>query len=1058
MWWFPAVAVAASYDPELTWRTITTAHFELHFHQGEEALADELSETVEAAYAEMVGEVRWAPRRRTHVVLVDRTDQANGYATITPRNTIVVFVTAPQEDQTLSLYEDWGDAILTHEFTHILHLDTTHGLVRFARYLVGRVASTNTVSPGWIVEGYATFEETRHTAFGRGRAPYVEMLLRTAAIEDQWPALGNLDGYQIDPPGGNLRYLWGQDFLRYVAEHQGDQVWTRFVHRYGSGVPWLLPGRAALGAPIQRLYRDWRADGLARYAAEADALRREGIREGAVISEGPASCTSPAYAPTGDRLVWTCADRATGPALWLAKGDGTGSEILLPDFGAKNFTWRRDGEALAFASTHIVNRFNTWSDIYLLPSLDAEKAQAITSAARARDPEFSPDGRDLLVVTNHAQDNAIERITVDRVRESIVSAPNHTQYATPRFAPDGASFVASVWTEGRRDLWLYDRDGAVLRQLTADAANDRDPRWSADGRWLFFTSDRTGIPNIFALEVATEHLWQVTNVLTGASNPTMTPALDRLAYQQYSQDGWDIRIMDLFRPGTEPAGVLPWIDRGVLARPLDDATPLTRWVTPVDAPLAQSADALDWRGPEVTPVRPPPPPQTSLPGFGLQAPPEDFPVLRERQQTESVDQFEQAEAGDVFGEEQDFPFRIAPTRYAPMRTIAPTFWLPYFQTTPYPAKRFAGLWPNGVAVNAITGGTDILRQFQWTANASWRSDADFVGGSASIVLNRWLPVYALVLGRTAVPIGTIQVDDGAVDDTGAPALTDTGDVYWERRHSAALSVTWPYTYRSTLFARYAFVNRENLDPLPDNAARVPVRGTLGSIAGGWRYSWSKQTSYAISTEDGRVASVVGSLTHPWLGSRIRTEDGFAPFTQGQITAELREYVLNPWIPNHVLAVRLAGGLTLGSTQFQGNYQLGGSYGDAVAYATPDELRLLRGYPTGVDVGDRYWLSGLEYRFPILQVDRGFGTVPVFVRWLSGTVYADAGNAFASADPLSAAADGVLVGVGAELRALILLGWTSGVSLRVGYGVGLTTDAAIPWNSPAAVYVRAGASF
>lgn len=1053
MWWFCASAAAATYDPELTWRTIATEHFEIHFHQGEEALADEFTDTVEAAWDQMVAEVGWAPRRRVNLVLVDRTDQANGYATIAPRNTIVVYVTAPQEDGTLSLYEDWGEAIVTHELTHILHIDANHGLVRLARYVVGRVASTNTISPGWIVEGYATFEETRYTAFGRGRAPYVDMLLRTAALADRWPHLGDMDGFQPDPPSGNLRYLWGMDLIRYTAEHQGDRVWTRFAHRYGSGIPWLLPGRAALGAPIQRLYADWKADALARYQAQADRIRAEGIREGVVISAGgPSSCTSPAYAPVGEKVVWTCSDRATGPALWIADGDGSNARVLLPVFGAKNFTWRRDGQALAFASSHIVNRFNTWSDIYLLPSLDAERAVALTTGARARDPEFSPDGRDLLVVTNRVQQNAIERITVDRVREPIVAPGDHTQFATPRFAPDGRSFVVSVWADGRRDLWLYDRDGAPLRRLTADAAIDRDPRWSDDGRWLFFTSDRTGVPNVFAIEVATERLWQVTNVLTGASNPWPDPGLKSIVYQQYAQDGWEIRRMALAIPGGPPSDAPAWIDRGVLPRPIDDATPLSWRVTPVDRPPPPAPEASAWTGPEVRPFQPPPPPPDA---FAPALPPDPTPVFR---QSDGTDQFEQAEAGAVFGEEQDYAFRIAPKRYNPLRTIAPTFWLPYVQTTPYAAKRFANLWPYGVQLNAITGGTDILRQAAWTLNANWRSDADFFGGTATVSWMRWLPTYALVLSRQAVPIGRIQRDEGAVDDQGNPVYTDTGETYWERRHTAAFSVSWPYTYRSTVFARYAFVWRENKDTLPDDAVLVPVRGTLGSIAGGWRYAWSKQTSYAISTEDGSAVSVVGSLTHPWLGARIRDGDGWAPFTQAQLTADVREYVLNPWVPNHVLALRASAGVTLGSTAFQGNYQLGGSIGDAVAYSTPDELRLLRGYPTGIDVGDRYWLVGAEYRLPILQINRGVGTIPAFVRWISATAYVDAGNAFASADPWTAAVEDPLVGVGAELRLLAYVGWTSALNLRVGYGVGLTSASAIAWDAPEAWYLRAGASF
>src|SRR5438874_2324315 len=71
----------------------------------------------------------------------------------------------------------------------------------------------------------------------------------------------------------------------------------------------------------------------------------------------------------------------------------------------------------------------------------------------------------------------------------------------PRLAPDGSA-VAFVLTEIDRakncyvsHLWLAPvpagRPAAPPRQLTFAAAQDRSPRWSPDGRRLFFVSDRS---------------------------------------------------------------------------------------------------------------------------------------------------------------------------------------------------------------------------------------------------------------------------------------------------------------------------------------------------------------------------------------------------------------------------------------------------------------------------------------------------------------------------------------------------------------------------------------
>jgi len=1054
-------SLAASTDPELTWRTLTTEHFHIHFHQGIEPVANEFAGMVEGVYDTMTEEMQWEPRRRTEVVLIDRTDSANGYARTVPYNAITIFVTAPTEDSTLNLYEDWNSAIFTHELTHVLHMDTNHGIVRAARAVVGRIASTNDISPWWLVEGLATFQETRHTPGGRGRASWPDMIKRTAVVEDAFPPLGNLDGLQPKPPGGNLRYLFGQDFIDYVARHTGEDVWTRWVHLYGGHVPYVLPSKKAFGDSLLDLYQDWRAEASARYLAQAERVREEGETIGRLVSPPEANCGAPAFSPDGDKLVWSCYDLRTGSAIWMADGMGYAGEVLLQDRGAGYFTWRADSEAFVYAGQHLVNRFNVWSDIYLHTL--GGSTTALTSGARARDPDFSPDGSQLLYVTNKAQNNQLEVATVDRRRHRLTDHDDHTQYSTPRFSPDGSVVALSMWRDGRRDLWLMTPDGEPVRRLTADVAIDADPVWSSDGRWLFFSSDRSGIPNIYAVDVDTEELFQVTNVVTGAAKPSVHPDSSRLAYQQYSADGWDIRILDL-----DPDAFLP---RGTLPR-------LARWPTPirelVDAPSSEpDPDTVArWSG---TPLAPPRgrPASAELPFPTAQNPP-----------TEVLDSFDAPDLDDAFGEEEDYPFSVPVKRYNPLPTLLPRYVLPSIRTTPFAAgpnvRQLCGQLPcPGLQGTLSTSAADALSRYLWSARASYRTDAEAGGAGATFVVNRWLPVYTFSVDTRPVAAGQLLFVDPAtpVTDDGETlaVATDPPTIYWERRSVASATVSWPYRLRESLFARYSLTHRTNLDALPSSVYRpsVPLRGFLGALSGGWRYSWSQPTAYAISPEDARVVSFVGSLLTPWLGTYRRDEAGeLQPFTQVQLTGEIREYVVNPWIPNHVLAMRGGTGVTFGGADIIGNYyQLGGSFGDGAFSVTPDESRMLRGYPLGSDFGDLYWLTGAEYRLPLAQVQRGVGTVPFFLRNVSAAGFVDVGNAFnnptsvlgrsaTGAELLDAAIAEPLVGVGGEVSVRVVLGWAVSLTGRFGYGVGLTGGNAL---SPAdgllaPAYARLGGSF
>src|SRR5438477_37396 len=74
---------------------------------------------------------------------------------------------------------------------------------------------------------------------------------------------------------------------------------------------------------------------------------------------------------------------------------------------------------------------------------------------------------------------------------------NSVSFPSVELSPDGNSVALAAeradWDQQifRSDLWLYRNDdkGGVLIQLT-QSGHDSDPKWSPDGRWIAFLSDR----------------------------------------------------------------------------------------------------------------------------------------------------------------------------------------------------------------------------------------------------------------------------------------------------------------------------------------------------------------------------------------------------------------------------------------------------------------------------------------------------------------------------------------------------------------------------------------
>src|ERR1043165_5822600 len=90
----------------------------------------------------------------------------------------------------------------------------------------------------------------------------------------------------------------------------------------------------------------------------------------------------------------------------------------------------------------------------------------------------------------------------------------------PNVSPDGKWIAFSVRdtdmeaNKGRFDIWLIGADSSGLRRLTTAPENDTDPRWSADGKYVYFVSSRGGSSQVWRIAAAGGEAEQVTKLPT----------------------------------------------------------------------------------------------------------------------------------------------------------------------------------------------------------------------------------------------------------------------------------------------------------------------------------------------------------------------------------------------------------------------------------------------------------------------------------------------------------------------------------------------------------------
>ncbi len=117
----------------------------------------------------------------------------------------------------------------------------------------------------------------------------------------------------------------------------------------------------------------------------------------------------------------------------------------------------------------------------------------------------------------------------------------------PRPSPDGRWVAFTVATtdleanKRRNDLYLADVAGRNVRALTTNDASDTSPRWSPDGRSIYFLSARSGSQQVWRLSLAGGEAERVTNEPLDVDNLEVSP------------DGTFLVFSMAVFPGTTPA-------------------------------------------------------------------------------------------------------------------------------------------------------------------------------------------------------------------------------------------------------------------------------------------------------------------------------------------------------------------------------------------------------------------------------------------------------------------------------------------------------------------------
>jgi eukaryotic-like serine/threonine-protein kinase len=246
----------------------------------------------------------------------------------------------------------------------------------------------------------------------------------------------------------------------------------------------------------------------------------------------------PNWSPRGQRIAYWGLQKGGQRDIWTVRAAG-GEPVAVTDDKEVDWNpvWSRDGKYLYFLSDR-GGSMNVWRAPIdeLSGKVTGEIEPATLPSANSQHLNFSADGQTIVYVEMNRREN-LYQVSFDPLTASISGQPVQITQGIRRYshidlAPDEKSLVFVSAAEAQEDIFVISREGAQLKQLTNDSAQDRNPRWSPGDQRIAFLSDRSGKYEIWKVNEDGSGLEQLTNFAAAdVINPVWSPDGTRLLYK-----------------------------------------------------------------------------------------------------------------------------------------------------------------------------------------------------------------------------------------------------------------------------------------------------------------------------------------------------------------------------------------------------------------------------------------------------------------------------------------------------------------------------------------------
>ncbi|MBN1633951.1 MAG: PD40 domain-containing protein [Ignavibacteria bacterium] len=553
--------------PQVQWFTIETENFNVVYHPEAERTAKTTAKIAEEIIGPITSLYNFKPKDKTNFVINDLSDEANG-ATDFFNNRIEIFASAL--DFELRGTHNWLRNVITHEYTHMVQLQASMKLSRnvpavylqwlnyekekrpdvlygYPNAIVSYPLSGIGV-PMWFAEGTAQYQR-QGLGYEKWDA-HRDMILRTYVEENKMLTYNEMGQFSsVTSLKAESIYNSGFALVRYIASKYGEDKLRDISKNLGNLFNFSMDKalRETIGKDGPDLYNEWKQFLKADYSRRLRGVKDTKI-EGEIIESKGFANYFPKFSPDGTKIAYLT-NRGLDFALTrIVVYDINTKKSQELEITASNFDWSPDGKKIIYSARNIPASLDgiTKYDLFLY-DFSKKESKKITNNKRAFSPSFSPDGEKIVYLVN--RDGTLNLEISDKggkIIKRLTEFRNGEQIYNPKFSPDGNYVIFEYSLEEARKIGYYDLHTDLFEFILNEPETDfRNPVISGDGKDMFYSSDKTGIFNIYKYDFVTRESVQITNVLGGAFMPSLDNK-GNLVYATYHSSGYKISLLKNF--------------------------------------------------------------------------------------------------------------------------------------------------------------------------------------------------------------------------------------------------------------------------------------------------------------------------------------------------------------------------------------------------------------------------------------------------------------------------------------------------------------------------------